>query len=88
MGGLRGLKDTRVPMALAMLGYWVFGISVAVLLGFELELGGLGVWLGLAMGLTVDRGSADLAFPGHDPQLFSPSPLPDRCGRKRRRLSG
>ncbi|MDJ0607675.1 MAG: MATE family efflux transporter [Kiloniellales bacterium] len=52
MGSLRGLKDTRVPLGIAVLGYWVFGISVAVLLGFALEFGGSGIWLGLAIGLT------------------------------------
>ncbi len=52
MGSLRGLKDTRIPLGIAVLGYWVFGISVAVLLGFTLALGGSGIWLGLAIGLT------------------------------------
>lgn len=52
-GALRGLQDTRVPMQLAMFGYWVAGFGTAVLLGFRTPLGGLGVWLGLALGLVV-----------------------------------
>jgi MATE family multidrug resistance protein len=52
-GALRGLQDTRVPMVLALLGYWVAGFGTAVVLGFWTPLSGLGVWIGLAMGLVV-----------------------------------
>jgi multidrug resistance protein, MATE family len=52
-GALRGIKDTRVPMAIALVGYWGFGIGSAVLLAFPLDLGGRGVWMGLAIGLAV-----------------------------------
>lgn len=52
-GALRGLQDTRVPMVLALLGYWVAGFGTAVVLGFWTPLSGLGVWIGLAMGLIV-----------------------------------
>ncbi len=52
-GALRGLQDTRVPMAIALLGYWVPGFGTAVLLGFATRLQGLGVWIGLAVGLAV-----------------------------------
>ncbi len=52
-GALRGLQDTRVPMQLALLGYWAAGFATAVLLGFRTPLGGLGVWIGLALGLVV-----------------------------------
>ena len=52
-GALRGLKDTRVPMLFAVLGYWVFGLSAAVLFAFELGYEGRGAWFGLAVGLTV-----------------------------------
>ncbi|MFD1786858.1 MATE family efflux transporter [Sphingomonas floccifaciens] len=50
-GVLRGLQDTRVPMILAALGYWVFGFGSAVLLGFPAGLQGVEVWIGLAVGL-------------------------------------
>ena len=52
-GALRGLQDTRVPMVLALLGYWIVGFGTSVLLGFLTPLSGLGVWLGLAVGLVV-----------------------------------
>ena len=50
---LRGLRDTRRPMILAALGYWGIGVPTALLLGFELDYGGAGVWLGIAVGLAV-----------------------------------
>ena len=52
VGVLRGLKDTRVPMVIATLGYWVVGFGTSILLGFWTGLGGLGVWIGLAAGLA------------------------------------
>ncbi|CAN5171026.1 MATE family efflux transporter [soil metagenome] len=52
-GVLRGLQDTRVPMMIAAIGYWVIGIGVGVLLAFQLRMGGVGIWWGLASGLGV-----------------------------------
>ncbi|EDQ31990.1 putative efflux protein, MATE family [Hoeflea phototrophica DFL-43] len=52
-GLLRGLKDTRIPMYVAMISYWPIGLSTAYGLGFGLDLGGPGIWAGLAIGLGV-----------------------------------
>ena len=52
-GLLRGLKDTRVPMVMAVFSYWGVGLPLAWLLGFPLGLEGVGVWIGLAAGLVV-----------------------------------
>ena len=52
-GALRGLQDTRMPMLLALAGYWLIGFGTSVALGFATPLAGLGVWLGLAAGLVV-----------------------------------
>jgi MATE family multidrug resistance protein len=49
---LRGLSDTKVPMLLAIFGYWAVGLPVAYLLGFVLEWRGTGIWIGLATGLA------------------------------------
>lgn len=51
-GALRGLKDTRVPMWLAVFSYWGLGMSVGVGLGLGLGWGPQGMWLGLILGLT------------------------------------
>ena len=52
-GALRGLQDTRVPMWIAAFAYWVPGIGTSLVLGFLTPLEGVGVWIGLATGLTV-----------------------------------
>jgi MATE family multidrug resistance protein len=52
-GVLRGLQDTRVPMVLALFGYWVTGFGTAIVLGFLTPWRGAGVWIGLAVGLVV-----------------------------------
>jgi multidrug resistance protein, MATE family len=51
-GCLRGLKDTRVPMVAATLGYWGIGFPTGYVLAFHFGLGALGLWYGLAAGLT------------------------------------
>jgi MATE family multidrug resistance protein len=50
---LRGMKDNLVPLWIAGFGYWVLGIGGGALLAFHFELGGAGLWWGLAAGLTV-----------------------------------
>jgi MATE family multidrug resistance protein len=52
-GVLRGLQDTRVPMLFAAVGYWIIGIGIGAPLAFGTPLGGVGIWLGLAVGLAV-----------------------------------
>jgi multidrug resistance protein, MATE family len=53
LGFLRGLKDTRAPMWIATLSYWVIGIPISYALAFPLGFGGVGLWLGLTVGLSV-----------------------------------
>ncbi len=53
LGLLRGVQDTRVPMVIAAISYWVIGMPASYLLGFGLGWGGVGIWLGLASGLAV-----------------------------------
>ena len=52
LGLLRGVQDTRVPMILAAISYWVVGMPVAYALAFVLGLGPAGLWLGLVVGLS------------------------------------
>lgn len=53
LGLLRGVQDTHVPMVIAAITYWGIGIPASYLLGFTMGLGGVGVWLGLALGLAL-----------------------------------
>jgi MATE family multidrug resistance protein len=55
-GVLRGLQDTRIPMIIAVCGYWIGGYGTAIYLGFWTPLAGVGVWIGLAVGLTIVAG--------------------------------
>ncbi|NRA88202.1 MAG: MATE family efflux transporter [Rhizobiales bacterium] len=49
---LRGLSDTKTPMYIALVGYWLFGFPISYLLAFTFELRGVGVWIGLAASLA------------------------------------
>ena len=51
VGALRGLGDTRAPMWINMIGFWVFGMPISLLLGFRLGLGPVGLWWGFVGGL-------------------------------------
>lgn len=52
-GVLRGVQDTRVPMVIAVVSYWLAGFVTAWWLGLHTSLEGFGVWIGLAVGLVV-----------------------------------
>ncbi|MDP1668493.1 MATE family efflux transporter [Phaeovulum sp.] len=52
LGLLRGVQDTRVPMWLASISYWLIGIPASYVLAFPLGLGGVGLWFGLVVGLA------------------------------------
>ena len=51
-GSLRGLKDARVPMVMAVASYWAVGLPAAYWLAFRAGMGGGGIWWGLALGLA------------------------------------
>lgn len=64
LGLLRGLQDTKAPMIIAAIGYWVIGIPTSYVLGFPFGLGGVGIWIGLAVGLAVAGGLMMFRFWG------------------------
>lgn len=51
-GALRGLKEARAPMMIALLSYWAIGVPVGYGLAFPAGWGGVGIWWGLATGLA------------------------------------
>ncbi len=53
LGALRGVGDTRLPMVLNLVGFWLVGLPVSAALGLGLGLGPEGVWAGLALGIAV-----------------------------------
>lgn len=51
-GVLRGAADTRFAFLANLVGHWLIGLPVALLLGFYLRQGIVGLWWGLCAGLT------------------------------------
>lgn len=52
LGALRGLEDVKVPSLISLFSYWLFALPLGYVLGFWFELGPIGIWLGLLIGLT------------------------------------
>lgn len=56
-GALRGLQDTRSPMLITLLAYWVAALPLGYTLGLTLllgdKLGPQGFWTGLVVGLLI-----------------------------------
>jgi MATE family multidrug resistance protein len=52
-GALRGLNDTRIPMAIAAFSFWMIGFVACNVLAFPLRLGVDGVWMGFTISLAV-----------------------------------
>ena len=51
IGILRGVGDTRAPVIANVIGYWVLGMPLSLLLAFGLDLGPPGLWWGFVLGL-------------------------------------
>ncbi|HEY0780105.1 MAG TPA: MATE family efflux transporter [Gemmatirosa sp.] len=56
LGVLRGLGDTRVPAAVNVVGFWLFGIPLGAWLGLRSGAGPRGLWWGLVAGLAAVGG--------------------------------
>ncbi len=52
VGVLRGVGDTRAPMVVNVLGFWLIGLPVSLWLGFGVGAGAVGLWWGLVAGLA------------------------------------
>lgn len=48
---LRGLQDTRIPLVISLIAYWVLGVGGGILLAFQFDVGPRGLWFGLTVGL-------------------------------------
>jgi MATE family multidrug resistance protein len=53
VGALRGLHDIRFPTLLNFCGYWLIALPVSYFLAFDLQLGAVGIWFGLLVGLGI-----------------------------------
>ncbi|HYF70179.1 MAG TPA: MATE family efflux transporter [Ohtaekwangia sp.] len=50
---LRGLQDVKIPSLLIFISYWIIGLPLGYWLAFILDLGAIGIWTGLLIGLTL-----------------------------------
>ncbi len=53
LGALRGLGDTVIPTIVTFIAYWIVAIPLGYYLGTQTDLGAVGMWIGLAVGLTL-----------------------------------
>ena len=59
-GALRALKDTKASMYINLITFWLIAFPSAYLLAFAFNLGAIGIWLGLIVGLSI--GALTLVF--------------------------
>ena len=59
LGALRGMSDVKRPTIITFVAYWGIGLPLGYWLGFHGNMGPVGVWMGLLVGLTI---SAVLLF--------------------------
>ena len=52
-GVLRGIGDTRSPMICNLVAHWGIGLPIGYGLAFGMGRGIVGLWVGLALGLTL-----------------------------------
>ena len=55
-GALRGLSDVRIPTAITFVAYWIIALPASYVFAFVLNWGVIGLWVGLALGLTISGG--------------------------------
>lgn len=51
-GALRGLSDVKMPTIITFIAYWIIALPASYMLAFWLDWGVVGIWIGLAAGLT------------------------------------
>ena len=56
IGVLRGLADTKTPFIISLIGYWLIGMPVGIILAYVFKGGVAGLWWGLVIGLGAVAG--------------------------------
>ncbi|WP_063676582.1 MATE family efflux transporter [Bradyrhizobium neotropicale] len=81
-GGLRGLKDTRMPLLFAVLAYWLIGFSFSYAFGLMMGLGAIGIWIGLSVGSATYAGLLVIRFQLLATRFSVLAPPPDRVNHR------
>ena len=76
-GALRGLNDTRMPMAIAGFSYWVVGLGTGVALAFGTGMEGAGLWAGFVAGLTMAALLLIARYRAQCRRAYMPAAVPD-----------
>ncbi|XCI75345.1 MAG: MATE family efflux transporter [Flavobacteriales bacterium] len=53
LGALRGMHDVKIPMWISFFAYWIVAVPLGWFCSVTMEMGALGVWIGLGLGLTI-----------------------------------
>jgi MATE family multidrug resistance protein len=74
-GALRGLGVTAAPMVANLVGYWVIGLPLGLILCFVLRWGIYGMWIGLTLALVVIASTLLRRWHGETQKQLSASSL-------------
>ncbi|MFM6959861.1 MAG: MATE family efflux transporter [Schleiferiaceae bacterium] len=62
LGALRGIQDVKMPTLFTFIAYYVFALPLEWVIGTYFDGGAVGVWIALAVGLTVAAGAMTVRF--------------------------
>jgi len=51
LGILRGMQDVNIPTIITIFAYWVVGLPMSYILGFQYDMKHIGIWIGLTLAL-------------------------------------
>lgn len=53
VGSLRGIQDVKIPSIITFVAYWVVTLPLGWFLCYEQQMGAIGMWIALGLGLTL-----------------------------------
>ncbi len=62
IGALRGMQDVNVPTIITFIAYWLFALPLSYVLAFPFQMGAIGIWIGLTIGLSLSAIFMTLRF--------------------------
>lgn len=62
LGAARGMMDNRVPVVITLICYWIIALPLGYVLGFVMDIGPNGVWIGYGVGLAIAATALTLRF--------------------------